>query len=289
MFIRDPAIVPLFLAACTCFFTACALPDGLPEPVPPLRAYFLDVGQGDACLLRTAEGRDYLYDLGNREAALAGPLERAGVDTLEAVFLSHADLDHFGAYAVLHDIPVRRWFVPPARRPDPAWIRLLELLDARGADLDTLYSGDTVQLGSRLTARALWPPRHHTGGDNDLSLVLRISAGGAALLLTGDIEAEAEAGLLASGAALSGDLLKVAHHGSRTSSALPLLAAIRPRWAVISCDSAVYGHPHPETLAGLRRFIPDPGRILRTDRDGTVGFALDADGVRRIGPAPAPE
>ena len=55
-----------------------------------------------------------------------------------------------------------------------------------------------------------------------------------------------------------------------------------PRWAVISCDSTVYGHPHAETLAGLRRFIAEEGRILRTDREGTVGFELDADGVRRV-------
>ncbi len=287
MFVRDPAIVPLFLAACTSFFPACTLQDALPEPAPPLRAYFIDVGQGDACLLRTPEGKHVLYDLGNRQEALAAFLGQAGVDTLEAVFLSHADLDHFGAFAALHDFPVNRWFLPETKRPDPAWNGLMEALDARGAKLDTLHAGDTVVLGGKLAIRALWPPRHFSGEDNETSLVLRITYGASSLLLTGDIEAEAEAGLLASGAELAGDLLKVPHHGSRTSSALPFLGAIRPRWAVISCDSSVYGHPHPETLAGLGRFIPDAWRILRTDREGTVAFALDPEGVRRIDPRPA--
>lgn len=287
MFVRDPAIVPLFLAACTSFFPACTLPEALPEADPPLRAYFIDVGQGDACLLRTPAGRHFLYDLGNREEALAAFLDQADVDTLDAVFVSHADSDHFGAYAALRDIPVHRWFLPETKRPDPAWQGLMRELDVRGARLDTLHAGDTVRLDAGLGARALWPPRHYSGEDNDMSLVLRIAYGGTAMLLTGDIEAEAEAGLLASGAELSGDLLKVAHHGSRTSGTLPFLGSVRPRWAVISCDSSVYGHPHAETLAGLGLFLPEAGRILRTDREGTLAFALDPDGVRRIGASTA--
>lgn len=286
MFIRDPAIVPLFLASCTsfftCFFTSCSPPSGLSEPDPPLRVFFIDVGQGDACLLRTPEGKHFLYDIGNREDKLARFLSLVSIDTLEAVLISHADLDHFGAFAGLRNIPVKKWYLPETRSPDPAWLRLMAELDARQAVLDTLHAGDTLALGPRMDARVLWPPRYFSAQDNDLSQVIRITFGAGGVLLTGDLEAVAETALLGLGAELSSPLLKVAHHGSRTSSTLPLLAAIQPRWAVISCDSAVYGHPHPETLAGLRRFIPEAGRILRTDREGTLVFEVDEEGVRRV-------
>lgn len=281
MFFCDLRIVLLFGAAFTGILLSCRLPEGLPAPEIPLRAYFLDVGQGDACLLRTPEGKDYLYDIGNDAEKLAAFLARVSADTLEAVLISHPDLDHFGAFAGLQAFPVRRWYLPETKVPDPAWARFMRVLDARGEELETLHAGDTLRWYQRMDVKALWPPPDSPGSDNDLSLVIRITLDGTSLLLTGDVEADAEAGLLASGFDLSADLLKVAHHGSRTSSALPLLAAVSPRWAVISCDSTAYGHPHGETLAGLRRFVPEE-RILRTDVEGTIAFEIDGMGVRRI-------
>jgi competence protein ComEC len=286
MFGRDPEIVPLFIAACTCFLASCRLPEGLPDEDPPLRAWFVDVGQGDACLLRTPEGKDYLYDIGNRGDRLLSFLAEAGVDTLEAVLISHPDLDHFGAFSSLRTFAVKRWYLPEARSPDPAWTALIRELDAQGAPLETLHAGASLSWSDRLDVKVLWPPAHFSGSDNDLSAVIRVSHAGASLLLTGDVESAAESGLLSSGYDLSADLLKVAHHGSRTSSSLPFLAAAAPRWAIISCDSSVYGHPHAETRAGLLRFLPEE-RMLRTDEAGTVGFEIDGGGVRRIHPASA--
>jgi competence protein ComEC len=284
MFRRDPEIVPLFIAAFTWFLTSCGLPETLPPPEPPLKTWFIDVGQGDACLLRSPGGKHYLYDLGNRDSLLSDFLRQRGVDTLEAVLISHPDLDHFGAFAVLDAYPVKRWYLPETKSPDPAWARLTERLDARGAKQETLLQGDTLEWDGRIGVKVLWPPPSFSADDNDLSLVLRVSYGASSLLLTGDVEAAGESGLLASGLALRSDLLKVPHHGSRTSSALPLLAAVSPRFAVISCDSLVYGHPHAETLAGLGHFLPGPGRVLRTDVEGTVAFELNGEGLRRVGP-----
>lgn len=281
MFARDPEILPLFLTACTCFFASCRLPEGHPDAAPPLRAWFVDVGQGDACLLRMPEGKDYLYDIGNRGEKLVPFLASMGVDTLEAVLISHPDLDHFGAFASLQTLVVKRWYIPETGSPDPAWSALIRELDAQGAEMETLHAGISLPWSAHADVKVLWPPAHFSGSDNDLSTVIRITHAGASLLLTGDVETAGEAGLLASGYDLSADLLKVAHHGSRTSSSLPLLAAAAPRWAVISCDSSVYGHPHAETKAGLRRFLPEE-RILRTDVEGTVGFEMDGGGVRRI-------
>jgi beta-lactamase superfamily II metal-dependent hydrolase len=259
------------------------LPEGPDSYGSSLRVHFVDVGQGDACLLRSPDGRDYLYDIGNHPGRLARFLREAGVDTLEACAISHPDRDHFGAFSALAGFPVKIWYLPETAGPDSAWGDFMEVLDAWGAKKETLVAGDSLAWPEGLGAAVLWPPRHHPGSDNDRSLVLRVSWQGASLLLTGDVEAEAEAGLLRSGRNLSSSLLKVAHHGSRTSSSLPFLAAVSPRFAVISCDSSAYGHPHEETLAGLEWILGSEDRIVRTDREGTVSFELDAYGARRIG------
>jgi competence protein ComEC len=281
MFKNDIGIVPLFTAACTWFFTGCGSLPGPPEKAQSLEVYFVDVGQGDAVLLRLPGGKHILYDLGNRDDGLADALAAFGVDSLEAVLVSHVDLDHFGAHAALRGISVNRWYLPETPAPDPAWQTLRNVLDASGAVPETLFAGDSLLWPGGVEAEVLWPPAGFDAADNERSLVLRVSHAGRRLLLTGDIEGAAEAGLLRSGRPLSADLLKVAHHGSRTSSSLPLLAAVSPRYAVISCDSSVYGHPHRETLAGLQRFM-EPGRVLRTDVEGTIGFEMGMAGLHKL-------
>ncbi|MEO7424535.1 MAG: ComEC/Rec2 family competence protein [Fibrobacteria bacterium] len=249
----------------------------------PLRVFFLDVGQGDACLLRTPGNRWFLFDSGNQAETLLPFLRSAGVDTLEAAFVSHPDLDHFGAFPeVLRAFPVKKVYLPSESNANPAWLELLARLDAFTGEKDTLFAGDTLLWEGGVRARALWPFPHSGFLGNDISTVLRIEYLSLRILLTGDIEDGAERELLATGADLGADILKVAHHGSRTSSGLPFIAAVSPRWAVISCDSAAYGHPHAETIADLELFLGREGRILRTDRDGTIGFELDKWGVRRI-------
>jgi competence protein ComEC len=128
----------------------------------------------------------------------------------------------------------------------------------------------------------LWPFPHTGFERNNISTVLRVEYLARRILLTGDIEDEVERAILTAGVSPSADILKVAHHGSRTSNGLPFLAAVAPRWAVISCDSTVYGHPHAEAVADLNLVIGDSERILRTDRAGTVGFEVDEFGIRRV-------
>ena len=280
----SPRILLIFPAISTWFLLACGLPAGPGDPSPPFRAYFVDVGQGDACLLRTPGGRYHLYDLGNRDERLLPFLRRMGVDTLESVFISHPDWDHFGSFAaVFPAIPVKRIHLPPGASTLPAWGEMLTALDVSRVPSDTLYAGDTLLWEGPVRIRVLWPPKHRTLEGNKMSLVLRVEHATHALLLTGDAEAEAEAEILTRDDP-AGDILKVGHHGSRTSSTLPFLAAVDPAYAVISCDSAVYGHPHAETLAGLRLIMGGDEGTLRTDIEGTIAFEIDAYGVRRIDP-----
>ncbi|MBW8887714.1 MAG: MBL fold metallo-hydrolase [Fibrobacteres bacterium] len=294
MFIPIPRIVVLFLAPCTGIFLACS-PWAVPEKeAPGLRVFFVDVGQGDACALRTPEGKWYLNDVGNDERALIAFLRHVRADTLQAIVLSHTDLDHFGALpAVLHAFPVKKVFLPEGTRSDSAWLEAMRALDVSGADKATLFEGDTL-LWDAVRVRALWPAPRATYSGNDLSTVLRVESAGMRILLTGDIEDPVERIILSDHPDLAADILKVAHHGSRTSSGLGFIEAVHPRWAVISCDSSVYGHPHAEALADLRWVMEDgasgdeasgdDARILRTDREGTIAFELGEWGVRRIEP-----
>jgi competence protein ComEC len=285
MFFRIPRIVPLFAVLCTCYLPCCSLLGGPREEDPPMRVYFIDVGQGDACLMRTPGNRWFLYDVGNRPESLISFLRHVGADTLEAVFISHPDLDHFGAFpTLLREIPIKKVYLPPGPGAHPAWLEVLASLDDYPAKSDTLFAGDTLILEPGVEVRTLWPFPHSRLESNNSSTVLRVEHRSRRMLLTGDIEEEAESGILAAGLRPAADLLKVAHHGSRTSSGLPFLAAVQPHWAVISCDSAVYGHPHPESLADLSLILGNGDRILRTDREGSVAFEMDEWGVRRVEP-----
>jgi competence protein ComEC len=210
-------------------------------------------------------------------------LRHVRADTLQAAFISHPDLDHFGALsALLREFPVKKVYLPSGSNPTPAWLGLLRDLDAFEGRLDTLFVGDTLIWDGGIKVRVLWPEPHSTLSANDQSTVLRIEYEDRRILLTGDIEDAAESALVDQETDLRANILKVAHHGSRTSSGLRFVAEARPRWAVISCDSTVYGHPHKEALADLALVMGDSARILKTDREGTVGFELDGDGVRRI-------
>lgn len=283
MFFRIPRIVPLFAVLCTFYFPSCSPLGGPRDAEPPLRIYFIDVGQGDACLIRTPGNRWFLYDTGNKPESLISFLRHVNADTLDAVFISHPDLDHFGAFpALMREIPIKKVHLPYGTSPNPAWLELLASLDVFTAEMDTLFAGDTLIFESGVEVRTLWPFPHSRLESNNASTVIRVEYQSRRLLLTGDVEDEAESGILAAGIRPAAELLKVAHHGSRTSSGLPFLAAVRPLWAVISCDSAVYGHPHAESLADLSLILGSEDRILRTDREGTVVFEMDGNGVRRV-------
>jgi competence protein ComEC len=285
MFFRIPKIVPLFAVLCTCYFPCCSPLGGPRNEDPALRVYFIDVGQGDACLMQTPGNRWFLYDVGNTPESLIPFLQRVRADTLEAVFISHPDLDHFGAFpALFREIPIKKVYLPSGEGSNPAWLEVLASLDEYRGKTDTLFAGDTLIFEPGVEARILWPFPHSRLESNNSSTVLRVEYRDRRLLLTGDIEDEAESGILAAGLRPGADLLKVAHHGSRTSSGLPFLAAVQPRWAVISCDSAVYGHPHAESLADLSLILGNDERILRTDREGTIAFKMDEQGVRRVEP-----
>ncbi len=249
----------------------------LAPPAETTWVVVLDVGQGDAiaigsargwCLVDTGPG----YPRGDAGASRVLPFLRwAAVRRLSGVVLTHADRDHAGGVAsVLREVPAA---VAATPFPD-------EAARAVGGDVRwrSVLRGDT--LFSCGGAVVLWPPAQDSlperPGRNHRSLVLALRTSGGAVLLLADVDAAAET-LLQVGSA---DLIKVAHHGSRSSTSAELLARTRPGFAAISCGARNrYGHPDAGVLA---RLAAAGVRVARTDREGALWFALDGRGVRRV-------
>jgi competence protein ComEC len=281
--------------------TAPALgPAPAQEPAPP-RVVFLDVGQGDAVLVQGRHGSVLVdggvalperFDAGERVVVPA--LGALGVARLDVVVASHADLDHAGGLpAVLRALPVRRLWLPPGGRADPAFAPLLAAARARAVVVEERAAQDPPFELGELRVETLWPPRGERAlSHNEGSLVLRVHAGERSVLLPGDLGHAGERALAARRAALRSDVLKVGHHGSRTSSSRAFLRSVAPALAIVSAPRhGRFGMPHREVTEALAaEHIP----WCWTGRDGAVlvslgpglrtrAFAHEEEQTRRCG------
>jgi len=257
----------------------------LDPPAPFARerlvASFLDVGQGDAVLLRTRR-ECVLVDGGPAPAPLVSALAKKRVDRLDVLAITHEHADHTGGLERLaRRVRVGTVLLPRHIRADGLLRRVLASLKSRGARLRRVQAGYRVGFEDGLRLDVLHPGREPVeetqSRANDNSLVLRATFGSFSLLLTGDVEVEAERRLLKRPRALDVDLLKVPHHGSSRGLGARLLRAASPSLAVISVgEGNHFGHPAPSTLRRLRRFRI---RVLRTDRQGTIDVTSDGEKV----------
>jgi len=231
----------------------------------------LDVGQGLAVVVRTA-GRTLLYDAGpayGGEADSGGrivmPMLRGGgIDRLDLMVVTHEDVDHLGgALTVLESVQVRS--LASSLPPGHALNALVP--DALRCSAGRRWEWDGVRF------EFLHPPiGWEAARRNNQSCVLRVEAGGTAMVLTGDIERAAEDLLARNAALLKADILLVPHHGSRTSSSEQFIVAVAPRWAIVPAGYRNrFGHPAREVLA---RYETAGVHVLRTDLDGAVEVAL---------------
>jgi competence protein ComEC len=237
------------------------------------RLTVLDVGQGDALLLRSPK-HVVLVDAGGRlgdahfgETELLPMLVDRGVRHIDVAVLTHVHPDHCGGLpAVLANLDVGTIWISPRRFRGDCAQRVLEMCARRSIPIHLVRDGDVRTVGD-LSLKAYVADRTFKhSAENNSSVVLRVATGRWTTLLTGDVERDAEE-LLAM-KEIRADVLKVGHHGSRTSSTAVLLDAVRPRIALISCGlHNNFGHPHPGVLAALRvRQV----RTWRTDRSGMI-------------------
>lgn len=261
-----------------------------------LEVTFVSVGQGDCAVVEFPSGEVMVVDGGGLGGSfdvgrqvVAPLLWRRKIRHIDVLALTHADYDHFGGLPFLVDAfaPDAFWWNGHAGT-GPRFAALQRALESKGVPVTVAARGLHRAIGA-VDVAVLHPGPELFAGDNDTSLTVQLRYGPTAVLLPGDLEAEGERALVAAtGKAVRSTILKVPHHGSRTSSSATLLDAVAPRIAIISAGADNrFGFPHPAVLEAYRRRRTT---LYRTDRDGAVTVSITADGavtLTTIGGRPA--
>jgi competence protein ComEC len=247
------------------------------SPPGTLTITFLDVGQGDAAVVRTPEGATVLIDAGPDEQQVASELAALGVRRIDLAVATHAHADHLEGFpAVLSRFPVGMLIEPGCSSDAPSYLRLLGAVRDEGTLVRHPRGGQRLSVG-RLSVDVAGPDRCSLSGEepNDDSLVLRFTYGGASVLFTGDAEVPAQQDILEDHDPVRATVIKVPHHGGDTSDPA-FFDAVDAEVAVVSTGPNNYGHPHPRVLAALR----EAGMaVYRTDLAGDVTIRFGAEGV----------
>lgn len=282
-----------------------AHPFSASRPDGRLRLDYLDVGQGDSILVTMPDGRRILIDGGGQaqygapaapsdsgqaasfrreernigEAVVSEYLWYRGINSIDLVIATHPDTDHIdGLNAVVQNFQVGAALIGTEFPQDDDYVRFVDTLNERRVPHYFIKRNEVLDFGNA-RMEFLWPSGNVLSPDattNNESVVTRICLGARCFLLTGDIENETEQQLTA--APIACDVLKVAHHGSRTSTSEPFLSAAHPKVAVISVGlTSIFGHPHREVVERLRA---SGARVLTTGRSGTITISTDGNDLR---------
>jgi competence protein ComEC len=271
-------IVPLLLLAVLVTYTAATMPDD------DLHVSFLDVGEGDAILIQQGS-RQVLIDGGPSPRAITQELGRRMPfwdRTVDMVVLTHPHQDHLaGLVEVMRRYEVGQVLYPAIDYASPMYDEWSRLIETKGVKSVAARAGQRIDLGGGASIKVLNPPATFLSGtesdiDNN-SVALRLSDGAVSFILTGDIMREAEWELVRGRAEIAGTVVKVAHHGSDTSTTAEFLAVAGPRAAVISCGAGnKFGHPDAVVLSRLEEKVGGEN-IFRTDTQGTIDFVTDGE------------
>lgn len=248
-----------------------------------ISVHYIDVGQGDCAFVKT-DGMNVLIDSGEytAEENVIAYLSDLGIDRLDMVIASHPHSDHIGSMNRVidkfgADVVVMPKLTAEMIPTTSSYEKLLKSVKKCGGKIEYAKVGNVYELAEGCELEIIAPLKDYDDLNN-YSIVARLRHGSKSFLFTGDIEKTAERDILESGADISADVLKIAHHGSHTSSLKAFLQAVAPEYAVISVGSPNdYGHPHKETTKLLDKLGIT---VYRTDLSGTITFISDGESLR---------
>lgn len=244
------------------------------------QVHFIDVGQGD-CTLVVSDGKTMLIDCGDRDEdnTVIKYLQKLDIKKLDVIIATHPHSDHIGEMSeIIDSFETGRFIMPKVPQDMTPTSKVYEnmLLSIKDKGMKIASAKDeSFVLGSAEVE--LYTTKEDHSDLNNYSVLVKIVHGENSFLVTGDCETEEEKEMLEQGFELSSKVLKAGHHGSSTSSSGEFLAAVAPRYAVISCGlDNKYGHPSDETLVRLQKYAEN---IYITRDDGTIVFTSDGKGL----------
>lgn len=261
----------------------------------PLEMIFLDVGQGDAAVIRTPQRKTILIDAGDcsgnfdqGEKVVAPFLRKIGVDRIDYLIMTHPHDDHIGGinYLLKH-FDIGQVIDPGQFYRSDVYDSILSQIAQRNIPRHITRSGDVLAIDNDVTLYFIHPRKQYVSGNahaplgtNNTSLVFQLRYQGVKALFMGDAELPSLSEMDDYSEILQSDILKVGHHGSWNGTSPVFLSKVQPRFAVISCgEFNKFNHPSPAVVGNL---IKIGANVFRTDQHGAVIFKADANGIYRI-------
>jgi len=245
-----------------------------------LKVSYIDVGQADSILIQTPGGKNVLIDAGNNGDAttIVTYLKAQNISRLDYVIATHSHEDHIGSMdTIIKTFDIGQVVMPKESSNTQTFRDLMTAIANKGLKPIEAKAGVKLDMGSEIYAELLAPNSSGYQDINDYSAVLRLVYGKNSFLFTGDAETQSESEMLHLGSQLKVDVLKVGHHGSRTSSTAAFLKLVTPKYAVISVGKGnSYGHPTQEALGRLGSV---GATIYRTDESGTIVCESDGETI----------
>ncbi len=247
------------------------------EDTGHLSVWYIDVGQGDSIFIESPEGMTMLIDCGEYEKidCVRDFLDDKGIERIDCLVVTHPHTDHMGGMAtIIRNYDIGSIYMPKVTSNTTAFEVMLKAIQEKSMKIKTAKAGMTIDFGS-VDADIIAPISAEYEGLNNYSVVIRMQYKDRSFLFTGDIESEVEKELLDSKENLDSDVLKVAHHGSNSSSTTKFIEAVSPICSVICVgENNDYGHPKEKVLKRL-----SDTEILRTDEEGTIHIYTDGYGL----------
>ena len=244
-----------------------------------MKVHFIDVGQGDSILIQV-NYKNILIDSGPKDEKdkLVKYLNSLNIHQFDYVIATHPHEDHIGNMAyIINNYKVLNFYSPKIDNNTTSFENMAEALSRKNLKIKVLKSNtSTINLGENTLVEVFSPNLDYYDNLNNYSPIIKISYGHNSFLFTGDAEEEIEQEIITNNFNLKSDVLKVAHHGSSTSTTKSFLDSVKPKIAVISVGkNNSYGHPTKDTLNKLKE-----SKVYRTDIDGNIVITSDGNTIK---------